>query len=32
VFASQFAILWRWGYSSAGRALQWHCRGQRIIL
>ena len=19
-----------WGYSSAGRALQWHCRGQRF--
>ena len=21
---------YRWGHSSAGRALQWHCRGRRF--
>ena len=26
----KFAFSFRWGYSSAGRALQWHCRGHRF--
>ena len=25
---AHFAALLRWGHSSAGRARQWHCRGQ----
>ena len=25
-----YIILIRWGYSSVGRALQWHCRGQEL--
>jgi hypothetical protein len=28
--ASQFPGLYIWGYSSAGRALEWHSRGQRF--
>ena len=29
--AVPFAIIWKaWGYSSAGRAFEWHSKGQRF--